>query len=176
MNNLLSADGNSGTLPLCADVERVGEREAWELQVGSIRRAVGRRLRARAILKVPCDAAGSAMSVGARPQDDEYLAHMKPVKSGRDTRCNAEHLIECGAVQAVRVARRSERDGEGVVGGCLLGRLLGHSGECAVGGSDRCRAAYSWREGKTAAASLGSQKEIHAPCFRSAEKEGRIDE
>jgi len=75
-------------------------------------------------------------------------------------------------------ARCSGRDGAGVVGGRLLGRLRGHSGEW--GGNDRCQAAYSSEAekndaGGAAAASFGSQMEIHVPGCRSAEEEGRMD-
>ena len=73
--------------------------------------------------------------------------------------------------------RGSGRDGAGVVGGHLSGRLQGHSGEW--GGSDRYQAAYSSEGEKSddtgAAASLGSQMKIHVPGCRSAEEEGRID-
>jgi len=102
---------------------------------------------------------------------------MIPVKLEPDTGCNEEHLIECEAGRAGMEVRCSGRDGEAVVGGCLLGRLRGHSGECVA--SDRCPAAYSSEAGKNdaggAPASFGSQMEIHVPGCRSAEKEGRMD-
>jgi len=46
---LLSAGGNSGRLRQCVAAERVDEREAWEFQLCSIRRDVGREGYARAI-------------------------------------------------------------------------------------------------------------------------------
>jgi hypothetical protein len=144
--------------------------------VGSIRRGVGRRLRARAIWRVPCDA-GSASRVGALPQHAVYLAHMKPEMREPDTGCSEEHLIGGGGWWAVGAGRCSGRDGGGGVGGRLLGCLQEHSGECGGGGeSDRYQAADSSEEEISgAAASGGSQKEIHVPWVRSAGEGGRID-
>ena len=144
------------------------------LREGSIRRGVGRRLRARAIWRVPCDA-GGAWSVGALPQDAGYLAHMKPARRGPDTGCSAEHLIGRGGWWAGQAGQCSGRDGVGAAGGRLLGGLQEHFGECGER-SDRYQAADSSEEEiYGAAASCGSQNEIHVPVVRSAEGGGRID-
>jgi hypothetical protein len=147
--------------------------------VGSTRRGVGRRLPARAISRVPCDAA-SASGVGALPPDAGHLAHMKPVMREPDTMRSEEHLIGGGGWWAVGAGRCSGRDGAGAVGGRLLGCLQEHSGECGAGGgggeSARYQAADSSEEEISgAAASGGSQKEIHVPGVRSAGEGGRID-